>query len=195
MNQEELKFLLEPTYLWSIGVAVGVLFLLWLLMRRGGNKGRVRKVMKSVSHDMMTDIILPDGVGGLVEVEYLLLLSTGVMVVDVKDYKGVLFGADNADAWSQVLGVKSYKFKNPIPQLNARAQAIKSHFPNTKVSGRVVFTNEGRFPKGIPSNVSMLDAFKSELGPAKGAAPVAADVQAEWTKFQETIANSAFNAR
>lgn len=52
------------------------------------------------------------------QVDLLLLTSVGIIVVEVKDYSGWLFGNGKQDQWTQVLnyGKEKHRFYNPIMQ-------------------------------------------------------------------------------
>ena len=52
------------------------------------------------------------------QIDLVLATKQGIVVFEVKDYKGWLFGAGNHNNWTQVLAYRrrKYRFYNPIKQ-------------------------------------------------------------------------------
>lgn len=131
---------------------------------------QVSRLLRSLGGNYVRDLIIPDGVGGTIQTDFLVLLRGGVLVLDVKNYRGALFGAENAPLWSQMVRARSFKFTNPLPENTLRVQSLKLLLPDVPVIGRVVFTREGGFPRDMPAGVSMLDTLAKDLGAFAGPA-------------------------
>jgi hypothetical protein len=56
-----------------------------------------------------------------------------------------------------------YTFDNPQPALYDRIAAVKAIVGEVPVEGRLLFSNVGKFTKGIPKWVVMLDAIEVEF--------------------------------
>lgn len=167
------KLLTRPdTVLWGavLSALLLVAVLLILAWRRHARRDQVSRLLRSMGGMHVRDLIIPDGVGGTVQTDFLVLLRGGVLVLDVKNYRGVLFGAENAPLWSQMVRARSYKFTNPLPENALRVQSLKLLLPSVPVIGRVVFTREGHFPRDMPTGVSMLDTLATDLGAFAGPA-------------------------
>ncbi len=169
------KLLARPdTALW--GAVLTTLLLLAVLSmlawRWYTKRHQVTRLLRSLGGIYVRDLIIPDGVGGTIQTDFLVLLRGGVLVLDVKNYRGVLFGAENAPLWSQMVRARSFKFTNPLPENILRVQSLKLLLPNVPVIGRVVFTREGRFPRDMPAGVSMLDTLAEDLGAFAGPASI-----------------------
>lgn len=123
----------------------------------------MRLLVKRISSDFLENIYLKDTLGDVKCYDYLLLTPQGVVVLDVKDYEGYLFGAELIDQWTQMIGHKSYKFPNPLYQNAERVQAIRDMFPDIQVRGCVLFTQSGQFPKGIPDGVCTMHTIYDEF--------------------------------
>lgn len=147
-----------------------VAVLIMLAWRRHTKRHQVSRLLRSLGGIYVHDLIIPDGVGGTIQTDFLVLLRGGVLVLDVKNYRGALFGAENASLWSQMVRARSFKFTNPLPENTLRVQSLKLLLPNVPVIGRVVFTREGRFPRDMPVGVSMLDTLAEDLGAFAGPA-------------------------
>jgi|TARA_B110000285_G_scaffold210200_1_gene251862 hypothetical protein len=64
------------------------------------------------------DLIIKKDNDGFSQIDLVLVTSEGIIVFEVKDYSGWIFGSGNNTNWTQVLsyGRKKYKFYNPIKQ-------------------------------------------------------------------------------
>lgn len=118
-------------------------------------------LIRKNARDVLVDIELPDGVGGTVYIDFLVLHSNGIFVLDYKDYAGVLFGGELTEQWTQVVNNKSFRFENPLYQNQQRVSVIKDLIPSGNVTGMVIFSDEGEFPRGKPDNVMLVREFRS----------------------------------
>ena len=170
---EELKNL--PPLAWLLiaaAVALGVL-LAWLWRWYG--QYRVRKALHATvvggAADHLTNTLVPDGMGGSFHVDYLLLTLRGVLVIDLRDVKGNIFGADQMAEWTVMDGARRFTFTNPQSALYDRIAAVKAVAGDVPVEGRIVFTRRGQFPKGLPKWTLMLDALRAEFPAADFESP------------------------
>lgn len=166
--QENLQaFFQDKGFLWNIAPLLALLvivlvFVVWRI-RHKGDKGKLVRLLKKMGEGVLIDIEVPDGVESTVHLDCVLLTRAGILVIDIKDYAGMIFGGESIDAWTQVLGSKSYKFDNPLFQNQVRVMVVKSLALGIPVFGRVVFTRAGEFPKGKPEGVSTFVTVKDDL--------------------------------
>jgi len=159
----------HPEWWLAIGATIIVMLLVLFskvqrYMRVTAEDRKIKRIVLKTAVQYMPNIELPDEVEGAVHVDYLMLMPGGIVVVDVLNCRGILFGADKMDTWSQLVGRKSYKFENPLPYNQTRVQSIKLLVdPKVPVEGRVVFSSAGKFPKGVPEGVSMIDTLQDDL--------------------------------
>lgn len=143
---------------WLYGLAVVLFFLILVILvwkiRNTNDRKKLLHRLKKMGEDILMDIEIPDGIENIVHLDCLLLTRAGILVIDIKDYAGMIFGAKSIDHWTQVLKSKSYKFDNPLFQNQERVLAVKSLAFGIPVSGLVLFTSAGEFPKGKPEGVS-----------------------------------------
>jgi len=143
--------------------------------RRSRARRRIIKAVEEVSSAAMRDIVVPDGSGGHLHLDFLLLTGRGLLVVDLRDVAGVVFGGEHMNEWTVMNGSKRSTFLNPLEALYDRVAAIRLLAGDVPVEGRIVFTDRGRFPKGRPPHVSRLGSLAAELPtPEPGAANEAA---------------------
>ena len=186
------ELLVSPdTALWGavLTTLLLVAVLIMLAWRWHTKRHQVSRLLRGLGGIFMRDLIIPDGVGGTVQTDFLVLLRGGVLALDVKNYRGALFGAENAPLWSQMVRARSFKFTNPLPENILRVQSLKLLLPNVPVIGRVVFTREGRFPRDIPAGVSMLDTLAEDLGAFAGPASLQYLETWKWLKAGEHLAS------
>lgn len=141
-----------------IAVVVAVIALLALLVlakpvRNVFEQFRVNRAIRRLGTESMSNLVLSDGMDGHVFIEHLVLTPTQVLVVNVRRYSGAIFAAQNMDMWAQVTDNGSYKFPNPLHEVETATAAVKSHLPDTEVSGIILFGRESTFPKGKPDGV------------------------------------------
>ena len=90
------------------------------------------------------DLIIKKDNGGFSQIDLVLVTSEGIIVFEVKDYSGWIFGSGNNTNWTQVLsyGKKKYKFYNPIKQNNNHISELKKtlkQFENIPFFSVIVF--------------------------------------------------------
>jgi hypothetical protein len=117
----------------------------------------------SCGFDHMRDVLVPDGQGSAVHVDFLLLTARGIIVIDLRDVAGNIFGGDQMRAWTVMHRAQRFTFDNPQPGLYDRIAAVRALAQGLPVDGRIVFTGRGHFPKGLPRHTLMLDSLPSEF--------------------------------
>lgn len=145
-------------------IAVVAIFLLFRKSKSSSTGKSAEKIIRNFCHEVLENVSIRDEVDGPIPVDYLCLTVSGIYVIDIKDYRGLLFGGENTDQWTQVIGNRSYKFDNPLFQNKVRVHAIKTLIDDEiPVQGCVIFSNAGSFPKDKPDGVYMQDKLAEEL--------------------------------
>lgn len=72
------------------------------------------------SQDIFHDLYVEKYKGHFAQIDLVVLTEVGIIVVEVKDYSGWIFGSGNKYQWTQVLayGKEKYRFYNPVMQNN-----------------------------------------------------------------------------
>ena len=170
---EELQKL--PPAFWLLILAAAALGFLLFWAWRWYRQYRARKALRAAvttgCADHLTDSLVPDGMGGSFHVDFLLLTLRGVVVIDLRDVKGNIFGGDQMAEWTVMDGARRFTFPNPQSALYDRMAAVKAVAGDVPVEGRIVFTRRGRFPKGLPKWTLMLDALRAEFPAAEFESP------------------------
>lgn len=177
-----------PNVFWvAFGVGAGFACALVLWQYERQRRRDPSRVLRRAGAAILRDAAVPDPVAGLVYVDYLLLTAEGIQVVDLKDFPGVLFGGEQTDSWTQLLNGHSYRFPNPLYENSARAAAVRALVKEVPVQGKVVFTASGRFPKGVPQGVVLLDELSKWARAHQAGAPVPEHYRQEWNALVQLV--------
>lgn len=179
------RFWLEP--LWFL-LPVLTLILLALVVLLPGlfDAARSRKrlgVFKRIAHDSMHDVLVPDGLGGDLYIAHLLLLPDGIAVFNEKPFAGKIFGDTNVDQWTQAVRQRSFRFANPLVELQEQVIAINGLLGQRCVSGYLVFSDDSEFPWGKPDNVYLRKELDEAF--AKDVHPTQEDARQSWLNLQQ----------
>lgn len=145
-------------------VAIVVLLVLWLVIRRRAAGDRLQRVLDEIGYDRVDGILLPNGDEGEIQIDHLLLTARGVLIVDIKDVAGVVFGSDKMEQWTVISNERRFTFTNPQPGLYDRIAAVRQIVRQVPVEGRLVFLDGAEFTKGVPEFVSGLDELQADFG-------------------------------
>jgi hypothetical protein len=156
-----------PPIVWVL-IAAAVAFgfglsLLWRWYRRYRARKALHTAVIAGTMDHLVDTLVPDGMGGGFHCDYVLLTQRGMVVIDLRDVRGNIFGADQMAEWTVMDGPHRFTFTNPQGALYDRIAAVKAVAGDVVVEGRIVFTRRARFPKGLPKWTLMLDGLRAEF--------------------------------
>lgn len=152
-------------------LAIALLLLVWIIYRRRLRGDRLQRVLDEISHDRIDGLVIPNGDDGEIQIDHLLLTSQGLLIVDIKNAAGIVFGSDKMQEWTVISNERRYTFRNPQAALYDRVAAVRHIVRQVPVEGRLLFLDSAEFTKGIPDMVSNLDTLLEEFGePDKSAA-------------------------
>ena len=156
-------------YLWPLLLVV--LLLIWLIVRGRATQGRsLTKVLDSISFDRIEALVIPNADDGEIQIDYLVLTAQGLLIVDVKDVNGAVFGSDKMQDWTVISNDHRYTFNNPQHALYDRIAAVRQIVRQVPVAGRIVFLDGAKFAKGTPGLVCDIDELIEEFGEQNKAA-------------------------
>lgn len=159
---------IDPQLLGLVLAALALLALLvwgYRIYRRFGIRRELLNALKGVAYDLLRDVLVPDGMDGHLHVDFLLLTQRGILVLDLREIPGLVFGGDQMDQWTVITRSSRYTFVNPQGALLDRIAAVRQIAGDVPVEGRVLFTTRSRFPKGRPKSVLLFDSIKPEYAP------------------------------
>jgi len=163
-----------PAWAWPVAIALLVLAaIVWGYLQFRSYRARraIDAAIASIAYEMMKNVLLPNGNGGQIHVHYLLLTQRGLLVLDLLDLPGAIFGGDQMIEWTVIGKKRRSTFANPQHALYDRMAAVRLLTGDVPVEGRVVFTVRSDFPKGKPRNVIRIDSITGDypiVDPARG---------------------------
>ncbi len=135
----------------------------WRAYQRRARRTALLARLERVAFESAHQVLVPDGMGGFIHIDHLLLTPRGVLVLDTRRVAGLIFGGDQMSDWTVMGRGRRYTFDNPQPALYDRIAAVKALVGDVPVEGRLLFSNVGKFTKGIPKWVLMLDGIEVEF--------------------------------
>src|ERR1700730_10732143 len=127
--------------------------------RRKSLLARLERIAAAAAHQ----VLVPDGMGGFIHIDHILLTPRGIVILDTRRVAGLIFGGDQMSDWTVMGRGHRYTFDNPQPALYDRIAAVKALVGDVPVEGRLLFSNAGKFTKGFPKWVLMLDGIEVEF--------------------------------
>lgn len=91
------------------------------------------------------------------QIDHVVVSDFGIFVIETKNYKGWIFGGDEAEYWTQVIYKYKQQFYNPIRQNRGHVLALKHHlraFPNIAYIPIIVFSDNATLKSAIYSEVT-----------------------------------------
>ncbi len=101
-------------------------------LNRGTNSelNLILKLLKSGvnSKTIFHDLIIKKENDKFSQVDIVIATIQGIIVIEVKDYSGWIFGNGNQTNWTQVMayGKRKYRFYNPIKQVKSQISSLKN---------------------------------------------------------------------
>jgi len=158
---------------WLLPLLIVVALLLaWLIYRYvRARRNSLRRVLEDISYERFENLVIPSAHEGEIQIDQILLTSQGLLVLEVKDVTGIVFGSDKMQDWTVMADDRRYTLSNPQPAMFDRIAAVREIVRQVPVAGRILFLDGAEFTKGVPSLVCTLEELAREFGePDKSAA-------------------------
>jgi len=94
------------------------------------------------SNNIFHDLYIEKKDGTYSQVDIVVITEVGIIVVEVKDFSGWIFGFGHNENWVQILGKMKYSFYNPVRQNEGHIRSLKNHhveFNNLPFYSLIVF--------------------------------------------------------
>lgn len=176
--------------LWLVLAGIGVVLLAaagfgwWKLVQR--RRRDIDRRLREACRGVLANFVIPDGNGEEIQVQYALLTARGILIIDIKDVEGHVFGSEAMQDWTVIADDRRFTFANPQPGLWDRVAAVKRLTPEVPVTGFVGFTGRARFTKGQPRSVTLLEPLLQELEKeAAGARQVGEGYLGAWDRLRQ----------
>jgi hypothetical protein len=92
---------------------------------------------------------------GTTQIDQIIVSKFGIFVVEVKTYKGWIWGNQRDARWTQTLYGEKNSFQNPLRQNYKHIKSLQNilTFPDSTFKSIIVFSAEAQFRTEMPSNV------------------------------------------
>ena len=146
-------------------LAVLALLIVWLIYRFvRGRSNALQRAFNAISFERIEGLVIPSADEGEIQIDQLLLTSKGLLIVDIKEVQGMVFGSDKMQDWAVISDERRYTFSNPQPMLFDRIAAVRQIVREVPVAGRILFLDGAEFTKGVPGLVCTLEELVNEFG-------------------------------
>ena len=146
-------------------IGVGLLLLSWALFRLVRGKAEsLESAIAEISFDRIEGLIIPSADEGEILIDYLLLTSEGLLILEVNDAQGIVFGGNKLQDWTVINNNRRYTFSNPQPALYDRIAAVREIVRQVPVAGRILFLDGAQFTKGVPDLATGVADLVTDFG-------------------------------
>ncbi len=150
---------------WVLIALLVLVVVIWFVVRsRRGRKQSLASVLNDIAFERMQGLVIPSADEGEIQIDYLILTAQGLLIIDIKDVEGAVFGSDKMQDWTVIGSNNRFTFSNPQPALYDRIAAVRQIVRQVPVAGRIVFLDGATFTKGVPSMVCNLDDLLADFG-------------------------------
>ena len=145
-------------------IIIVLLLVTWLVYRRRRKAPRsFEGVLNAIAFERLSNLIVPNADEGEIQIDHLVLTAEGLLIIDVKDVSGTVFGSDKMQDWTVISSDRRFTFANPQPALYDRIAAVRQIVREVPVAGRILFMDGAEFTKGIPGLVCDLDQLLADF--------------------------------
>ena len=163
--------LVDSPWFFPLLAVAGLLLavLLWRLIVR--RRTPLDKAIADIAFERIEGLVVPNADEGEIQIDQLLLTSQGLLILEIKQVQGKVFGSDKMSDWTVMADDRRFTIPNPQPALYDRIAAVRQIVREVPVEGRVLFLDGAEFTKGVPSLACSLEQLVAEFGePDKDAA-------------------------
>ena len=114
---------------------------------------RIQRKLNRVGCDQIRNLLCSDGIDGYINIDRLALTRDSILLISYKLYEGNIYCAEHIVEWTQLVGQKSYKFTNPLFELENQLTSLRLLIGNVSLEGYLFFNDGAEFPKGQPDRV------------------------------------------
>jgi len=142
-----------------------LLLVLWLVYRWIRGRGsELDRALNEIAYERIEGLVIPSADEGEIQIDQVLLTTSGLLILEIKEAQGNVFGGDKLQDWTVISSERRYTFPNPQPGLYDRIAAVRQIVRQVPVEGRVLFLGGAEFTKGTPSLVCDLEGLVAEFG-------------------------------
>ncbi|MCP4768083.1 MAG: NERD domain-containing protein [Gammaproteobacteria bacterium] len=143
-------------------IALAIMLIFFINRRRLVVRFRewcLQRCLNRIGCEQIRDLICPDGLEGHYSIDRLALTRDAILLISYKPYVGNIYCAERISEWTQVIEQKSFKFENPLFEMENQLTALKNVTGNINLQGFLFFSHSVSFPKGHPDSVLQPDTI------------------------------------
>ena len=170
----------------ALVIAIALAMVLWFNRKRIGilfREWRIQRSLKQIGSEQIRNLTCPDGLEGFYRLDRLALTDNAILLISYKAYGGNIYCAENINEWTQVVGQKSYKFQNPLFELENQLTALRLILGNVPLQGYLYFNHSAVFPKGHPDPVLYPDNLPAHILGAN-CTQTRIDIKSAWERLK-----------
>ena len=149
------------------GLIIGVQVGRSLLVKSNMGEALVADTLSRLGrpHVLLNNVTLQTG-DGTTQIDHILVVDTGIFVIETKHYSGWIFGKPSDDYWTQAIYQKKSRFQNPLRQNYGHLKAVQALFnlPETAYTSLVVFTGDAELKSNLGNQVVRLKGLLDVVG-------------------------------
>lgn len=114
----------------------------------------VAKTCLDRDYHLLSDVVLEAGIR-TTQIDQVIVSPFGIFVVEIKAYKGWIFGTPQDAKWTQTLKGAKHPFQNPLRQNHNHIKALQNllELSHNIFKSLIVFSGEVQFKTPLPDNV------------------------------------------
>jgi len=148
----------EITALVLVGAAIALVLLInRKRLRAKIREWRIQRRLNRIGCDQIRNLLCSDGIDGHFNIDRLALTRDSILLISYKLYEGNIYCAEHIAEWTQLVGQKSFKFTNPLFELENQLTSLRLLIGNVPLEGYLFFNDGAVFPKGQPDRVLQQD--------------------------------------
>lgn len=184
MNPDEImgQLEIEPAVVALLISAFAILLVVIALRKRlllRLREWRIQRRLNQIGCEQIRNLVCPDGLDGYYRIDRLALVQDAILLIAYKPFGGNIYCAQHISEWTQVVGQKSFKFENPLFELENQLTSLKLLTGGVPLHAFLAFNRSAEFPKGHPDAILLPDNIPDRyLG--TNCNPVNPQIQAAW---------------
>ncbi len=155
---------------------------------------RVQRCLNEIGSEQIRKLVCPDGLDGYFEIDRLALTRDSIILIHYKRYAGRIYCAERIAEWTQVVGQKSFKFENPLFELENQLTSLRVLSGQVPITGYLFLNHSATFPKGHPPTILHPDNIPEPLL-GINCSPVKPEIKAAWEKLKGLNSRQPTNKR
>lgn len=89
------------------------------------NVATILSTLSRNDYHIFNNIIVPSKYG-TTQIDHVVVSIYGIFVIETKNYKGLIYGGDNAETWTKNMWGNKYSFRNPLKQNYGHVKSLQA---------------------------------------------------------------------